>query len=435
MVDIAASLLILIAVGVAVSALNRFPLLQIFVIIVSAYTIFFPMLDFMSSPYPFTRTFLYHQIVFGVFFLAPLVFFISRGAVKLAGKATTVSPPVELNHYTPIILIASLALFTASSILYNLYFVRIGYGDFLLTTGSTPTVLLFHYRMMAETSFFVIIYLIAAVRAGKGDAYRKYYMLALGLYVLTFSPFFLINSRMQFLLLLILVLVSNYEKGRINFPRLIAVVVSVVTLAIALTLLREFIIEDNGRLDASSSASLIRETVWLISGRLNSLTMIDTAGETGYNIFAPNLYGFWFVIKFNLSPIFDPAFYAYIKSIEQTSPSVYIMNTILLRNDVDFPKSMAVETVLMLGALGLPALAYVISRVMIWIQRKLRYDDISSVGFVLALYFLPLVYQFEKEFSGVLLSALKWSPMAAFLIISRPRRVSRGVNSRQLAHV
>lgn len=435
MVDIAASLLILIAVGVAVSALNRFPLLQIFVIIVSAYTIFFPMLDFMSSPYPFTRTFLYHQIVFGVFFLAPLVFFISRGAVTLAGKATTVSPPVELNHYTPIILIASLALFTASSILYNLYFVRIGYGDFLLTTGSTPTVLLFHYRMMAETSFFVIIYLIAAVRAGKGDAYRKYYMLALGLYVLTFGPFFLINSRMQFLLLLILVLVSNYEKGRINFPRLIAVVVSVVTLAIALTLLREFIIEDNGRLDASSSASLIRETVWLISGRLNSLTMIDTAGETGYNIFAPNLYGFWFVIKFNLSPIFDPAFYAYIKSIEQTSPSVYIMNTILLRNDVDFPKSMAVETVLMLGALGLPALAYVISRVMIWIQRKLRYDDISSVGFVLALYFLPLVYQFEKEFSGFLLSALKWSPMAAFLIISRPRRVSRGVNSRQLAHV
>lgn len=427
-------ILTLVVAGFVLAHLKPYPICQIFILFVTAYTTLFPMMEFALSPFPFTGVFGYHQLIFSFLFIFPLFYFILLQSGN--NYSSTVIPSrAILNHLAPIALIASALVFLAISIVYDLFLVRLGYSDFLVTTGSTPTVFLYHFRMSIETSFFVILFLIATIRCYPRDKYVRYYKLALAVYILIFGVFFLVNSRMQFLLLVLLVISSNYKGGVINLARLAKIGLAVVILALALTLLREFVIEQNYRLDASSAATLLQETLLLIAARLNSVGMVDMAGQSGYNAFVPNLDGLWFLIKFNLSVVTNPAYYEHMKAIEITSPSVFVMNGILLRNDVDFPKSMMVEFLLIFGALCLPVLAFVLSKIVTSIQAVLRSSYPADKTFLIALYILPLLMQFEKEFSGFLLSILKWLPMLILVIVLRPKPDSALVEQRAMAGV
>lgn len=421
MIEVIPSLFILVVTGMALARLKNFPISQIFILLVVAYTSLFPALDFLMSPFPLKGVFGFHQSMFAAFFIFPLILFIiiqsrfPRSIVRVPGTVE------RLNTYSPIILSASAVIFLVASLAYNLFFVRLGYGEFLQIASDTPNIVRYHYRMAVETSFFIIIYLTAIVRCYPQAKSIAAYKITLGIYILVFGAFFLVNSRMQFLLLVILLLASNYKTGIINFRKLAKLGAVIVTLAISLTLLRELFIEQNNRLDVSSTMVLIRETIWLIASRLNSVVMIDTAGQGDYSPFSPHLEGLWFLIKFNLAAFNDPAYYEYMKSIQITSPSVLIMNDILVRNDIDFPKSMMVEVLLIFGLLGLPVLAYVLARVVAKVQFTLKRFYPTDSRFILALYVLPGVFQFEKEFSGFLFSLIKWVPMAVFILVSRPK--------------
>jgi len=421
MIEVIPSLFILGVTGLALARLKHFPLSQIFILFVVSYTSLFPALDYIMSPFPLKGAYGFHQSMFAVFFIFPLIIFIlmrSRYPNNIASEPGEVK---KLNTYSPIILSASAIVFLVAALAYNLFFVRLGYGEFLQIASSTPNIVRYHYRMAVETSFFVMIYLIAIVRFYPRAQFVAAYKVTLGIYILVFGAFFLVNSRMQFLLMVILLLSSNYKTGIINFRRLAKLGAMIVTLAISLTLLRELFIEQNNRLDVSSAMVLIRETVWLIASRLNSVVMIDTAGQGVYNPFASNLEGLWFLIKFNLAAFNDPAYYDYMKSIQITSPSVFVMNDILVRRDIDFPKSMMVEVLLIFGLFGLPFLAYILARVIGKIQFTLKRFYPTDSRFILALYVLPGIFQFEKEFSGFLFSLIKWAPMAVFILVSRPK--------------
>tara|TARA_R110000787_G_scaffold10961_3_gene36433 strand:+ start:435 stop:1742 length:1308 start_codon:yes stop_codon:yes gene_type:complete len=420
MIEVIPSLFILGVTGLALTRLKHFPISQIYILFVVAYTSLFPALDLLMSPFPLKGAFGFHQSMFAIFFILPLILFIlmrSRFSIVTGNQSDDI---VNLNTYSPIILSASAIVFLVAALAYNLFFVRLGYGEFLQIASSTPNVVRYHYRMAVETSFFVIIYLTAIIRSYPDARFIGAYKVTLGVYILVFGAFFLVNSRMQFLLLVILLLASNYKTGIINFRRLAKLGVMVVALAISLTLLRELFIEQNNRLDVSSFMILIRETVWLIASRLNSVVMIDTAGQGLYNPFIPNLDGLWFLIKFNLAAFNDPAYYEYMKAIQITSPSVFVINDILVRTDIDFPKSMMVEVLLIFGLLGLPVLAYILARVVGRIQFIVKRFSPTDPQFILALYVLPGILQFEKEFSGFLFSLIKWAPMVIFIIVSRP---------------
>lgn len=420
MIEIFPSLLILITTGLLIVRLKKLPISQIFILIVVAYTTLFPTLDFLLSPFPPKGTFGFHQSMIAIFFIFPLLFFSVSQSRSKSVRSTEFSTSINLSLYVPLVLSSSAAVFAISSVVFDLFLVRMGYSNYLQTARSTPTAILYHYRLAIETSFFVIIYLISIIRHYPRSDFIGLYKATLGIYLIVFGTFFLINSRMQFILLVILLLASNYRTLNINFGKLLKIGAVITTLALALTLLRELVIEKNYRLDVSSSLSLIRETVSLIVARLNSVVMIDTVGQGVYNPFMPNIDGLWFFVKFNTAIFVDPSYYEYMKSIEITSPSVFVTNSMLLRIDVDFPKSMMVEVLLIFGLFGLPILAYFLSKIIAIIQRKLKSGYPSSGGFIVALYVLPLVLQFEKEFSGFLISLLKWAPMLIFIFITRP---------------
>jgi hypothetical protein len=423
MIDLLPSIITLVVVGFFIVMLKRAPIVQLFIVIIAAYVVLFPALDFYLAPFPPKNVFAYHQTIFAVMFVFPLIAFAAR---RLRRDALHAQPPVtttaELNRLVPPFLLLNLILFMATAYIYNLYLVRLGYGDFRETTGSTPTILLFQYRMTVDTSFFIVLYLIYCLKlAPPASGVVFPYRVALYSYAAVFGLFFLFNSRMQFLLLIIVIGLSTYKRGLGNSRRLVLIGVSVVALAVTLTLLRELVIEHTDRLDASSTAVLLRDTTWIIAARLNSITMLDAAGET-YSIFSTNFSGMDFFIKFTASPFLDPAYYEYMKSIEETSPSVFVINNILSTREVDFPKSMIIDVVLIFGAFGLVPLAYILSTTVVWIQRQINTRNVTYAGFVLALYVLPLVFQFEKEFLGFITSLFKWSPLVIMAIIVRPRQ-------------
>lgn len=429
------TIMMLVAIGVVISRLAAYPIFQIFLLIVTAYTAAFPLLDHSLSSENFKYPFVYNQVILSALFLAPLAFFLSIEAKRLSLEKMS-EPASSQLHFSPILpwlLVAHAVLFLFTAIIFGLFFVRLGYADFLQTYDNTPAILLFHHRLAVEGAFFVILCLIAFLRIMPKSAIRRAYVIALAANLLVFGAFFLINSRMQFLLLLILVLSSNYVSGRINFWRLTKLGFGLLVVIVSLTLLREFVIEQNNRLYGATSFELLRQTLWLISARLDSVIMVNMAAETSYNIFAPNPGGIWFFWKFNSAPIFDPEFYALMKSAEMTSPSVWMMNGILLRNDVDFPKSMMVEILLMFGAGVLPLFALLLSRVVSLIQYRLRFFNISDKGFIFALYILPLIFQFEKEFTGFVLSVFKWLPLLFLMIWFRPK-VRESQSSVRMAH-
>lgn len=419
MIEILPSFLSLFATGLALKRLGRYPIICIFLMTVVAYTVFFPLVSFLLGPFPPVGVFYYHQALLLVFFIAPLLFFLGnegRRSAKFKVKEVEVRP----RPIFPAILIANLVLFIAAAVYFNLLFVRLGYADFLSTIEGTPAIVQYHNRITTETSFFTIILLISIIRSAPRAAYVDLYKFCLAGYALVFAAYFIVNSRMQFVLLVILIITSNYKFGSINFVRLIRIAFLLIVTVISLTLLREFVIEKNYRLDASSAAILLRESTLLISDRLNSMVMIDMAGQGSYNPFIPNLDGLKFFIRFTLSPILDPAYFAYMKSIEITSPSVFTLNGILFRRDVDFPKSMLIEILLDFGILGLPLFSYVLARICGWIQFELRHSRAFDARFLLALFVLPLLMQFEKEFTGFATSILKWSPFLLMAYLFRP---------------
>lgn len=435
LLDVLPSIGALAIVGFTVSRLSRYPILQIFLLIVTVYTIAFPMIDHVLSLENFKYPFAFNQAIFAALFILPLSWFLFVESKRVSNGQITqdCSAAVSFNRVLPWILSAHAALFLGTAIVFDLFFIRLGYADFLQTYGGTPPILLFHHRIAVEMAFFVMLFIISVLRLSPRDSIRRDYRLALLINVLAFGMFFLVNSRMQFLLFIILMLSSNYRLGRIDFWKLAKLVIILSSLVIALTLLRELVIEENDRLYGGSSLELLRQTLWLVAARLDSVIMINMASETAYNIFEPHLEGLWFFVKFNTAPLLDPAFYAQMKATEMTSPSVWMSNGILRRNDVDFPKSMMVEMLLMFGAFLLPLFAFLLAKIAGWVQARLRQRDVTDVSFILALYILPLLFQFEKEFTGFLLSLLKWLPMLVLLVWLRPVRES-GAKQRSFAY-
>jgi len=413
----------------AIFSFRAYPTAQIFITIVGAYILVFPTVDFLLAPKNHASNFAYIQLIILLLFFSPLVLFL-----KMRLKSSQIhfskdqSTKIALNPYAPLILILNQIAFIFVSYYYDLYLVRINYGDFETFTGTIPLLPLAIYRISLESSFFIVIFLYYCLKSSsQTNKHRLLYKITFISYVSIFGLFFLVNSRMQFIILFLLLIACGYRPGSHSLKKVAVTFFAVLFLIVALTLLREFVIEGNDRLEASGSAALIRETIALIAVRLNSLAIVDLATEFGFNPFRLDLSGLFYFIEFNFAYFTDPREYDAIKALQLTSPSVYVINNILGARYVDFPKSMVVDTILIFGCFGLPVLAYFLASLVGWIQRQLHSSDVSNGSFVFALFLLPLVFQFEKEFLGFLINCIKWSPMLILGLVARPKRL--GCNS------
>jgi hypothetical protein len=407
---------------------NGRPVVQVYFIIVLAYLNFFPSLDFLFQlELGFKmEAFMLFQVYIIAFFELPLMYFLNRKA-RVVSRSPAVSilhsRPLHLSVILPFFLSALLLAFWFISLRYDLFFVRMGYQGVQDAPPDTPSILLYTYRAAVETSFFVILFLFYTLRStAKTSSYRSVYKVLLTGYLLTFLVFYVVNSRAHLLVLILLLMCTQARADIFSTKGIKLAVVGVGTLVLLIvhTLLRE-LLEKNDRLDFSSIVAIVSSIVGLIAGRLNSLVMLNELANTEFNPFGLQLSGLIHVVYFNIAFITDPQAYASIKASEVTSPSVEIINRLLSVSMVDFPKSHVLDVFLIFGVYGLLILAIFMGKTVSLIQRHTLQGPNFSKSFLVAIYTLTLLFQFDKEFLGFVSNFLKWSPILLLIVYLRPR--------------
>jgi hypothetical protein len=392
-------------------------LIFIFIIIVVSYLNIFPAIDQSLNFLPNSK-FFSSQLIVIIFFEVPL-FLMLWGGIKEVKVNTSMQLERKLTAYTPVLLIILLFIFWIVAIVYDMFMVRMYYGKFLENPNAVPFIILYPYRLVVDSSFFVILYLIFVLRLSHSSAKNRFiYKVSLVLYLSTFLAFFVVNSRSQFITLLICIyfIIPNYLISKIDLSKLIRWIGLLVLFIVSLTLLRELYIEKNNRLNDEDMLELFYGILSLVASRLNSMVMIDRLLENGYNPLGMQMGGLTHVFNFYYSFFVDQTLYREIRASEITSASVEIVNRLLNEKHVDFPKSMILDIQLIFGSLFLPFLAWFLSRLILFSHNAIISSSKVNSRLIIALYIIPLLLQFGVETFGMLSFILKWSPILIMII-------------------
>ena len=404
-------------------------LVFIFIIIVVSHLNIFPAINQLLYFLPDSK-FQLSQLIVIVFFEIPLFLMLST-RVKEVKDHTPLQLVQKLPVYPPVLLLILLFIFWIVAILYDLFMARMYYQQFLIDPNAVPFILLYPYRLVVDSSFFVILYLIFALRFSHSSEKNRFiYKAALALYLGTFLAFFLLNSRMQFITLLICIYFVRplYVMPRINLSKIFFGGVILGLLVLFTTLLRELYIENNNRLDDGDALGLFYGVLSMVVSRLDSLVMLDRLLEVGYNPFEMQLSGLVHVFNMYTSFFIDQQAYVEIRASEITSPSVEIVNRLLNVNYVDFPKSMVLDVQLTFGSLFLPLLAWFLSTLILFSQKIIITSNKINFRLLFGLFIIPLILQFGVETIGFISFILKWSPMLLMITLLHSfRRLTRKV--------
>jgi hypothetical protein len=244
--------------------------LQMYILIASCYLNLFPSIHYLYVNGEGMYRFAYLQLIIFLFFQVPIMCF-AHFNFYLAPSALThvmMSRKARLSSYLPVILILLLLVFWFVAIEYELFFRRIGHEGLMRISGEVPLLLLYLYRCVVETAFFIIIFLCAILRVALPNSrYYQLYKIALATYLVTFLIFFAANSRMQFVLLLICLICTQPTLNLFVSKRFIKFSLMLVPIVFGLTLFRELYLEVNERLEIENLYILLLGAADLIATR------------------------------------------------------------------------------------------------------------------------------------------------------------------------
>lgn len=399
--------------------------IQIQTLIVASYLNFFPALDYVLSGGVGMESFSYYQSIIILFFQIPHLFVTHHVAVNARLKVVAFRPTLAyLSPVLPWILCALLVGFWLVSLRYELFFRRLGHEGLQRNTAEVPGLLLYFYRCAVETAYFVIAFLWTVVRCVAYQSRHHWlYKSILWAYLVTFVLFFAANSRMQLVLLLLCLICSQPKIADFLLKRIRPwrFVLLLGLLVLGHTLFREIYLENNERIAADNVLELLLITCRLIAARLDSVVILYQLNSFGFDPWGFELSGVKHVINFYVSFFTDLAAYDSIKASLVTSPSVEVINQMLSTPVVDFPKSMILDMFLTFGVLGLITTAILMGTIVGLVQRNLLRFRGFRPAYLVSLYALPMLLEFEKELIGTLFAWLKWTPVLVLLYLLRPR--------------
>ena len=314
--------------------------------------------------------------------------------------------------YIFLLLLASVFWFV--SIQYDLFFRRQGHEALARVSLSVPIVLLYIYRATVEISFLIINILFNQYMHQKAVRQRSLMLnFVLTVYVFTFVSFYISNSRMHLVLLILTVLCFQPRlrfviRNKISF---VWFVVLISSLVISVTILREVVFEQNDRLKSGSVSDMIISALELVTLRMDPLLKLYELDKFMPDIFRLDLEGYFSVFGQNPVSAKESLF---------TSISVLIANSMTWTSDVDFMKTMFLDSYLSFGVVGVVIISLFLGGIVGWSQSQLDGPDIFGGRSLLAMYLFTVALQFEKEFAGFLVSLVKWFPLfsVCYLLIS-----------------
>lgn len=401
-----------------------FLVLQLYVLISTSYLNIFPALNYILSNGEGLSEFWKYQWLVGLFFQFPLLLILHIGTLfSKSQKTKALRGSAKLSVLLPIGLAVILISFWGVALGYDIFLRRIGFTELMKATSNVPSALLYIYRSVVETSFFVIIFLLTTLRMARVHAshYLLYKTLTFA-YIVTFLIYFLVNSRMQFILIFLAIACTQprFEKAMLG-QSWVRFVVLLGFVVLALTLLREVVLEDSGRIDISNLLVLLLNFGQGLAERLDALKILCQIDGLGFDPFGFNLIGLSNFVTLHWWFFVDATAYQEIKESLTTSPSVVIVNQMLPDQVVDFPKAVILDMFLSFGVFGLLGIATLLGVLLTWIQRCINTSQGISPSYILAIYMLPLILAFENEFLGSFFAFLKWLPLFMLVCMLRPR--------------
>ncbi len=422
-INLTPSVLLLMIYGCFIYNHARKPLLQIYPAIILSYLVLFPSINYIFSNIEAVNYFPHFQWLFFFCFHIPFLTALHYSA----GHKNAIPENIEklnFNLSIKLLLLLSLILFIFcfTAFQYDLFFRRIGHLNLVSYTNKTPYLLLYIYRGAIDTSFFVIAFLIFTLsKVDSRVTFFKSYFILLLAYITIFIPFYIINSRLEVIILLFSLICSQTKFYDVITKRKIRFALFVLIFIILHTLLRELVTEDTNRINLNSVLEFSTDTLNLISVRLDSMAILYRVYNNGFNFFTVDLSGIFHSFYFYCDFFFNQSAYHSIKNSLVTSPSVFIANNFLYSKEIDFPKSMVLDFFLTFGLLGLLFASLIYGYIAGLIHRNLLSSNNFSFAFILSLYLLPQILQFEKEGLTFFTNIIKWSPFIICIYILRPR--------------
>ncbi|WP_147431299.1 hypothetical protein [Azonexus fungiphilus] len=408
-------------------------IMQLFGLLVVAQLNIFPAFNLFRLGADSYRLFAHYQslyiLLFEVPFFAVMRFF-SRNEDSVKCNAPLLRISI-LSPFLPVILLALLAVFWTVALEYGLLFRRLGHEELQAVQAGVPTLLLYFYRLAVESAVFVVLFLGIVLRYSPKDAsHISLYRVTFLIYISSFMAFFLLNSRMQLIVFaLAAICVFGKAWGRNNPARYMFLGMVLFFAAMMHTIWREVVVESNGRVLVNSIWDALSASLKLMLDRIDTMNVIYRIGDRGLDPWEPHFSSIRDLFSFYWSFFFNQQAYLAIKGSLLTSPSVQIANLYLPDLLVDFPKTMAMDVLLIFGASGLPVFGVVLGVVCVSVQRGVARSQMADGAFITALYILPLLFQFEKEFSGFFFATIKWLPILLVVYYFRPGKEIHSVES------
>jgi hypothetical protein len=383
--------------------------IQIYAIIIFAYLNLFPFMFFIFDPQSSVNSFLYAETSILIFFQLPLILTLNYQTSSISNyPKDRFFPTVYYSFFLVFLLIQTIS-FVYVAYNYDLFFRRIGFDALERNSADVPTILLYAYRSSVELSFYMIT-LGFFISKNFNKKQPIAFIFARWAHFIVFLTFYVINSRMHVILLIscLIIIVYPHVLKKMKLSGLAVTTVSLLFIATSLTLFRETFLEvDNNRLSSAT------DTIQLIAGRLDATAMLQDLYNHGYSLFTVNFSGLNNLIDFFISFFTDIDRYNAIKNDIATSPSVYIIRQILPGTFDDFNKTNIMDITLTFGLWGLPFFGVFIGIFVKYMQKYLNSAQYFSRLFLLFIFMLPIIWEFEKEFFGAVTSIIKWLPVFA----------------------
>ncbi len=419
--------------GLKLLSFSRDFVFLIFYFQVYIYLHFSPVLSMRDLSAELQSSYLFLNVVIWFFFSFPLlilyVVLYPRFRVKhrLCRNIKVRLRRVSVCGFGVFVACYSLA-FLAIAEKYGLFFRRIGHEGLAYRSSSMSFVELVVYRSFSETSVFLLsLGLFIFLNFSKGKYLYKYIFIGgFLLHALIYSGFVLINNRLQTAVLLTsLFIMFSYWKTLspkwplFSMPKIFALCLFLVFSAKLVVDLRD-VYSTTGSISGYSITRIFSESESekgsKLTRRLNGVDLMakitEPAVREGF------LWGEAWArpISIYYYMIFLPEKAKEIKLSLKTNPKVFMINKYLGGDSVDAPSSMLTDLYGNFFIFGFMILAILLVGIISFVSRQITFPS-SRKLFVIALYLIPFLFSFEKEFITFIFNILKYSPVLFLMLL------------------
>jgi len=308
-------------------------------------------------------------------------------------------------------------IFIYVAINFNLIFKRIGHEALYKLTNDVPKFLYYPYKIFTELSLFLIVLIYLIKRKTRQKSVYFFSSICLGIYLISYGGYVIINNRLQTLILIFTLLGFNLiliNKAKL-FTRssLLIILISVYSLKVV-TNIRNNFFDNAGNIQVTEVFNPFYQTEYdsndPLSNRLNGIDLISLyypkMYDKGFAYFDPWIHG----IKIYFGSFLNTDYYKNSKENLSTNSRSIIIKKYLNMDIVDYNQCQLTDIFAVLGPFSL-IFASVFTAYLFFKMINSFYYEKNIFIILVSIMIIPFALEFEKDFMNLAISWLKYIPI------------------------